>query len=68
MENQIECINSRKEVFFAHFLEKNNNTNLIRYKCGVCSYGEIILDIDSNTLSNIKNDKCNSCKCIVVLK
>lgn len=63
----IECINSKNEVFFAHFFGVGRNNNILEFKCGVCSYGNIIFDSQSKMFLNVTNNKCNSCKCNIVL-
>ena len=68
MEFQIECISSKNEVFFAHSLGKNKNTKTINYKCGICSYADLIFDEKTKMILNINHNKCNVCKCLILVK
>ena len=68
MKYRIECIGSKNEVFFAHLLGKNKNNKTINYKCGICSYADLVFDEKTKIILNINNNKCNVCKSLIQIK
>jgi len=64
----IECVNSKNEIFLAHLINESKNKKTKNYKCGVCIYGDLIFDKKENTILNITNDKCNVCNSIIAIK
>lgn len=52
MSIQIECIEAKRaqpNIYMAHLMEEDGYRS--RYKCGVCSYGDIFVDSKTNNLS-----------------
>jgi len=64
---QIKCVSSKNEVFFAHSISQNKNKTT-NYKCGVCSYADLLFDEKTKMILNINNNKCNNCKCLILVK
>jgi hypothetical protein len=60
---QLECLSSKNEIFYAHRFGEDKN--IVKYKCGVCIYGDLFFDKKTKLIININSNKCKSCKSLI---